>query len=609
MASLILDYYRLQNEPFEDYSSLLRQRPQKHWYPFEEGAAVLCLGTDSLQAICACRAKVTALERSFFKAQVFQELQDLTLYVGELCDIPLQGTFDYIAAEHPDASELALLAEHLKPEGKMLVVTDEANEEVGETLKALGFGYLRFYYLLSDGIYSDEQLPSLEEYLTAVTGERLVSEEEYKKAKAILTGKALSHFAPGKAVEAGRRDNLAEPVCRPVATETGKRVLPVDQDESLIAGVKAVQLSLLRELKRVCDENGLKLFLFYGSLLGAVRHRGYIPGDDDIDVALLRGDYDRLLSLADRFPGAMFLQTPSNDDCFYGGYTKLRDTGTAALMPQNWWKSCCEGISIDIFPLDTVCADARKEKRKQREILFLQRMLYAKAYGYFDRFLDMPLLPWKFYKYLGKPFSRERLAAALYRVMSRHDGTDGNRLGTYARYLGFQHQVMEVPASAYDNPVPLAFEDLELGAPYGYLNILKALYGESFLQQPPWNEYKTRHGFYSLDCPAAHYKTRFSGLLKPIPDKEIVLFGDRELFRIFREKYPGMPVADTVVLGEDPLPPPAEERYAVICAADVRRAERLLQEAGYRDYYFFWARREWMLRANVSSIWNDVEQG
>ncbi len=274
MAKLILDYYRLQNEPFEDYSSLLREKPEKYWYPFEEGADILCVGTNHLQAVCACGINTTAIEQSFFKAQVFQNVENLTIYVGDLCDIPLQGNFDYILADRPDFFDLGQLVNYLKPKGKILVSTDETNTEIEEELEYFKFKYLRFYYLLSEGIYSEERTPTLEEYLAAVTSERLVSEIEYKKANAILTGKALSFFVPEKVVEAGRQNNLAAPIWKPVKSDMREIVLPVDQDEELISQVKEVQLSLLRELKRVCDRNGLKVFLFYGSLLGAVRHGG-----------------------------------------------------------------------------------------------------------------------------------------------------------------------------------------------------------------------------------------------------------------------------------------------------------------------------------------------
>ena len=152
----------------------------------------------------------------------------------------------------------------------------------------------------------------------------------------------------------------------------------LDYDDPLISDVRAVQLELLKKLVSVCEANGLTVFLMYGSLLGCVRNGGFIPGDDDIDVALMRDDYDKLMALVQSFTGDYFLQTPANDDCFYGGYAKLRKNGTSCIVPQNWYKNCNEGICIDIFPVDYTYADKKKERKKLRRIRQLQRFMRRK---------------------------------------------------------------------------------------------------------------------------------------------------------------------------------------------------------------------------------------
>ena len=154
----------------------------------------------------------------------------------------------------------------------------------------------------------------------------------------------------------------------------------LDQDHELINDVKKVQTELLAKLMNVCDRNNIKVYPIYGTLLGLVRDGGYIDGDDDIDVALMREDYDKLMALQPEFSGKYFLQTYANDNCFFGGYAKLRNTQTTAIHPQNWWADCCEGISIDIFPMDYVCSDKRREKQRLRKIRLCQRLLYADSY-------------------------------------------------------------------------------------------------------------------------------------------------------------------------------------------------------------------------------------
>ena len=76
----------------------------------------------------------------------------------------------------------------------------------------------------------------------------------------------------------------------------------------------AVELDLLMQFDRVCRKHGLRYFMFVGSLLGAIRHRGFVPWDDDIDLVLPRDDYETMLKLGDEFPAPYFLQSPWTDN-------------------------------------------------------------------------------------------------------------------------------------------------------------------------------------------------------------------------------------------------------------------------------------------------------
>lgn len=395
-------------------------------------------------------------------------------------------------------------------------------------------------------------------------------------------------------------------------------VLSVDEDADVLEKVQKVELSLLKKLLEVCERHNLRVFAFYGTLLGAVRNAGIIPGDDDIDVALFREDYDRLLSLAGEFSDGVFLQTPANDSCFFGGYAKLRDTNTTAVHPQNWWTNCCEGIGIDIFPLDSGFSDSRSEGRKIRKVRFLQRLLYAKSYGFFPRFKDMKLLEWKAYKYFGKLFSRESLAKKLDSILRSTDCKKSSPFGVYTHYLG-----EDIPAylekSAFEKSFSMKYEDLPIEVPAGFESVLKSRYGENYLEPLPWNEYKFRHGFYSVCEPYQVYKRRFSGIFKPAPssDKKIVLFGDGLMFAEFFKKYKSDYRPDYIVLFDDSdislleddcktiymadfakKGISKEDVYPVLCALDIRSGEQKIREAGFHDYFIFTNDRNWILLAN-----------
>ncbi len=126
---------------------------------------------------------------------------------------------------------------------------------------------------------------------------------------------------------------------------------------SAMKKVWAVELDLLEELKRVCRKHNITYFADSGTLMGAVRDKGYIPWDDDIDIVFLREDYDRLMQLAGEFEEPYFLQSFRTDD-FPRGYARLRNTRTTALTRFDLGKDFNHGIFIDLFPLDHVPDDS-----------------------------------------------------------------------------------------------------------------------------------------------------------------------------------------------------------------------------------------------------------
>lgn len=404
-----------------------------------------------------------------------------------------------------------------------------------------------------------------------------------------------------------------------------------DYDDELIENVKRITVDLLTKLLDVCDKNGLRVYLMYGSLLGAVRDDGIIHGDDDIDVALMRSDYDKLLELAKNgaFEEPFFLQTPENDNCFYGGFSKLRNSLTTAIHPQNWWVECNEGIFIDIFPIDVGYSDERKEKRKKRRLLHIQRLLYAKAYGYFPRFKDMPILIWKMYKYVGKLWTRQQLAAILDAELKQGD-MDCEKLGIYTHYMG-EGAGRNFDKKAFDEVVDLNYEGLRIAAPAGWNQVLIDLYGTEYVRPLTLPINKLRHGFYNVDVPYMNYKNRFQGLFKPMPsmEKKIVLVGDREIFELYKKRYSGSqyhPYAEIELCeGSSQIDNTIEKGYSisddevtklsdvqsiylVICAIDVRAAESIVRSIGFREYYIFWYDRRWMQLANYCVIKDEAKR-
>lgn len=139
--------------------------------------------------------------------------------------------------------------------------------------------------------------------------------------------------------------------------------------------VWAVELDLLNEFSKVCEKHGLRWLAHAGTMLGAVRHHGFIPWDDDIDVVMPRSDYDRMCELASaEFSHPYFFQCDNTDRFFARTFSRLRNSDTTAILgnERDYHFPFNQGIFIDVFPLDHVPADLDERNCYYKDILDLE---------------------------------------------------------------------------------------------------------------------------------------------------------------------------------------------------------------------------------------------
>lgn len=119
--------------------------------------------------------------------------------------------------------------------------------------------------------------------------------------------------------------------------------------------MQLVELEMLDEVDRVCRKHGIIYSMDSGTLLGAIRHKGFIPWDDDIDIAMLREEYEKFKRVLDELnPEICYFQDHDTDPEYRWGYAKLRRTGTEFIRLGQEHMKFKTGIAIDIFPLDDV---------------------------------------------------------------------------------------------------------------------------------------------------------------------------------------------------------------------------------------------------------------
>ncbi len=126
--------------------------------------------------------------------------------------------------------------------------------------------------------------------------------------------------------------------------------------------VWATELELLTYIHSFCEENGLHYYMAWGTVLGAVRHKGFIPWDDDLDIAIMREDYDKLISLSDKIDSRYTLACSQHTPGYQYSFAKLEHNGTR-IEEFNYPKGRHGGIYIDIFPLDGVPSDRTEQKK------------------------------------------------------------------------------------------------------------------------------------------------------------------------------------------------------------------------------------------------------
>lgn len=256
--------------------------------------------------------------------------------------------------------------------------------------------------------------------------------------------------------------------------------------------VWAVELDLLEQFQRVCKEHGLRYFASGGTLIGAIRHKGFIPWDDDIDLMMLREDYEKLLAIA---PGAFeapyFFQTVDTDKRYSRGHAQLRHSNTTALL-QNEGKNFPfnQGIFIDIFPADEAADDPDKLKKQRRTIRLYERLL--------DAGVRYPANPRKNFLKNGVHAIASLLPYRwVYRQKEKaarqYNGTGQSRVGLLT-FMPDDDRLL-FPKAGFDEVLTVPFESGEIDIPAGYDEILRVQYGDYMVMKKE-NSY---HGTITFD--------------------------------------------------------------------------------------------------------------
>lgn len=375
----------------------------------------------------------------------------------------------------------------------------------------------------------------------------------------------------------------------------------------------AVQLDMVQQFKKVCEKYGLCYFMYAGTLIGAIRHQGYIPWDDDFDIIMPRRDYDIFKSVADKeFKYPYFFQTNNNTPSFFSGnLSRLRNSDTTAVEYWDTDRKGNWGIWVDVIAFDYIYADPIKRKKQLEQVSYYQRLNLLKTYGTnFLGYHDMTPAQKEVYAEIAKASDRDWLLKKFEEACSVCEEKDAFYVGSFTRYNNMDYYRCWYKAD-FESSISMRFEGIELPAPIGYDRFLRMSRG-NYMELPSIMDRIPKHeGIYEPEQPFAELQRRLTGTFENLSGKKIIVFGSGEMFDDYMNRYGEKFPPDFLVdndkkkwgrcwkgfMVEDPellKLIPRQERHIIICNRFYREIEQQLKSMDIDEYYLYIQRQEWL---------------
>lgn len=260
----------------------------------------------------------------------------------------------------------------------------------------------------------------------------------------------------------------------------------------------AILIDLYLQFEEVCRKHNLKWYVMFGGALGAVRHGGFIPWDDDIDIVMPRPDYQKFMQLKEEFKQPYFLQTPYTDSEFYYSFIRLRNTNTTAINEKFRYQKMNHGIYIAIFPLDNWIKEDTKTYNKIGHLIRSNSTYMRLKNPNLDERDKEMISNYKGDNPLWVYEEIQRLSMSYADIITKHVAIPVVQIYPYSKNV--------FDANDFQSQRFVRFEHIEVPIPNGYENLLKQVYGD-YMKFPPVEQRGVWHTgtFIDTDKPYSSY--------------------------------------------------------------------------------------------------------
>lgn len=255
--------------------------------------------------------------------------------------------------------------------------------------------------------------------------------------------------------------------------------------------LQQIEFNMLKCFIEICDKLNLKYFLVCGSALGAVKYNGFIPWDDDLDVALSRDEYEIFCKEAPgMLPDCLFLQNYNSEHYFTHCFSKLRNSGTTYIEKSVSNTSINHGVYIDIFPLDGYPSEKFSSSILEiRKKIFLLLMSANYSIKHSSKG-DIVSLLGRLFGFCKNPNIKLKRYT---RMISRYSANDSE---LYCNHGNWQGKLEYAPREQYSNGTWATFEGLKVRIPENYDAYLTQKYGDWRADLP--EDQRVGHHYYEV---------------------------------------------------------------------------------------------------------------